>query len=65
MAINKHTHSAAVCEFSDACEMLLERGFDCETLEDWESAMAAERASQWVQTKGMQPGRSEDRTARR
>lgn len=32
-------YSAAVCELSDACDMLLERGFD-DMVVDWESVIA-------------------------
>ena len=34
------TYSAAVCELSDACDMLLVRGF-LDMVVDWESAMIA------------------------
>jgi hypothetical protein len=42
------TYSAAVCEVSDAWDMLFERGFTLEMLEACESAMTAEKAAQSV-----------------
>lgn len=37
--VRKVTYSAAVCEFSDACEIELVRGFGWETLDDGKSAI--------------------------
>lgn len=37
----KITYSAAVCEVSEAWDMLLERGFEPETLDGCDSAMIA------------------------
>jgi hypothetical protein len=41
-------YSAAVCEVSDAWDILFERGFALEMLETCESAMIAEKAAQSV-----------------
>ena len=47
-----YAYSAAVCEDSDACEMLLERGF-VDVVVDCESAMMAKTARLWVLWRGI------------
>jgi len=58
------TYSAAVCEVSDAWDMLLERGFELETLDACDSAMIAGRWCNVCREKRVEDEQEEKTTTR-